>query len=240
MTKRYRLLDLFGGAGGCAMGYMQAGFLVVSVDNRPMPRNPAHRFVQADALEFAREHGHRFDAIHWSPPCQRFSAMSARWPDRREQHPDLIGPSRELSLLLGKPYIIENVTGAPLQNPIMLCGTMFGLGTREGSQLRRHRLFESNVPIFPPRSCAHNDGSPIGVYGGGQHPARRRPATIGVWGNAGGTSARDGLAHYGAEARREAMGIDWMKGKELSQSIPPAYTRWLGRQVIDWLDGRHP
>jgi DNA (cytosine-5)-methyltransferase 1 len=79
---------------------------------------------------------------------------------------------------------------------------------------------------------AHNNGSAIGVYGGGQHPQRRRPATIGVWGNAGGFSKRDNLAHYDTAARAEVMGIDWMRGPELSEAIPPAYTEWIGRELM--------
>lgn len=213
------------------MGYHRAGFEVVGVDIAPQPNYP-FEFHQADALEYATEHGHEFDAIHASPPCQKYSSMTkGRWQDR--QHPDLVAPTRELLEALGKPYVIENVVGAPLVNPVQLCGTMFGLQTSEGSQLRRHRLFECSwdaLILVPP--CSHNDGSPIGVYGGGQHPLRRRHATIGVWGNAGGHSTRDNLDHYGIEARREAMGIDWTTGSELSEAIPPAYTEFMGRQLM--------
>lgn len=229
MSDRPRLLDLFCGAGGAGMGYFRAGFNVVGVDIKPQPRYP-FAFVQADALDYAAEHGHEYDAIHASPPCQKYSAMTKRrWQDR--EHPDLVAPTRALLIDTGLPYIIENVVGAPLINPVMLCGTMFGLQTTEGSQLRRHRLFELSFYCLTP-PCDHNDGSPIGVYGGGQHPDRRRPATIGVWGNAGGHSERDNLDHYGMDARREVMGIDWMTGRELSQAIPPAYTEFIGRQLI--------
>lgn len=159
-------------------------------------------------------------------------------------HPDLIGPIRELLVRSGKPYVIENVEGAPLINPILLCGTMFNLRTLAGtlfglfgeeeaySQLRRHRLFECSFPIEVTMKCRHNDGSAIGVYGGGQHPLRKRPATVAVYGNAGGSSKRDGLLHFGVEARKEAMGIDWMTGSELSQAIPPAYTEFIGKHFI--------
>lgn len=129
-----------------------------------------------------------------------------------------------------------------LKNPVMLCGSMFGLETRFGSQLRRHRLFETSFPISYVPECNHKKGSVIGVYGGGQHPGRRYhrddagelvaqrkriPATITVTGNSGGSSNRDGIAMFGTQDRRDAMGIQWMSGKELSQAIPPAYT--LGR-----------
>jgi DNA (cytosine-5)-methyltransferase 1 len=227
-----RLLDLFCGAGGCGMGYHRAGFDVVGVDLKNQKRYP-FEFHQGDAVAFLAEHGHEFDAIHASPPCQKFSAMTKRW-GRQDEHPDLVGPIRELLKSLGKPYVIENVVGSPLIDPLMLCGTMFGLQTSEGSQLRRHRLFESNCVLLSPGSCQHNDGSAIGVYGGGQHPNRRRPATIGIWGNSGGSSKRDGLDHYGVDARKEAMGIDWMTGPELSQAIPPAYTEFIGRQLMGY------
>lgn len=231
---RPRLLDLFCCAGGAAMGYQHTGFDVTGVDIRPQPHYP-FEFVQADALEYLAAHGHEYDAIHASPPCQKYSTMTkGRWQDRK--HPDLIAPTRALLVQSGVPYVIENVGGAPLINPVMLCGTMFGLQTSEGSQLRRHRLFEcswASLILTPP--CNHNDGSPIGVYGGGQNPARRRPATIGVWGNAGGHSERDNLDHYGIDARREAMGIDWTSGPELSEAIPPAYTEFVGHHLIQAL-----
>ena len=230
---RPRLLDLFCGAGGAAMGYHRAGFDVVGVDIQPQPRFP-FAFVRGDALNPPVRLSD-FDLIHASPPCQRFSSMTrGRWQDR--EHRDLLTPTREMLQASGVPYIIENVVGAPLVNPILLCGTMFGLGTSFGAQLRRHRLFEAPWFFALAPECQHNDGSPIGVYGGGQHPARRRPATVGVWGNAGGQSNRDGVLQYSVEERRRAMGIDWMSGEELSEAIPPAYTEWLGRQMLTALE----
>lgn len=230
---RPRLLDLFCGGGGAAMGYHRAGFEVVGVDINPQPRFP-FAFVQGDALDFVRNEASGFVGIHASPPCQKYSAMTrGRWQSR--DHPDLVGPTRELLIATGLPYIIENVVGAPLLNAMMLCGTMFGLRTADGAQLRRHRLFECPWWFDLVPQCQHNNGSPIGVYGGGQHPDRRRPATIGVWGNAGGFSKRDGVQHYGEDARREAMGIDWMRGKELSEAIPPVYTEFLGRAMFAYI-----
>lgn len=229
-----KLLDLFCCAGGAGMGYHRAGFEVVGVDIDPQPRYP-FEFHQADALEYLAEHGHEFDVIHASPPCQHYSTMTkGRWQDRLESHPDLIAPVRALLQKIGKPYVIENVEGAraELVNPILLCGTMFGLQTKHGSQLRRHRYFEMSIPMFLVPTCQHNKGSVIGVYGGGQNPARRRPATIGVWGHAGGSSNRDNLISFGTDDRREAMGIDWMVGDELSEAIPPAYTEYIGSQLF--------
>lgn len=231
------------------MGYHRAGFEVVGVDIRPQPRFP-FEFIQGDALR-PPIHLEDFDAVHASPPCQAFSAMrKGRWKDR--QHADLIGPIRERLVGSELPYVIENVPGAPLRANLLLCGTMFRLQTTEGSQLRRHRIFECSFSVGLTPPCAHNEYAAIGVYGGGQHPQRRynesnrrvrvpagaeyrRPATIGVWGNAGGRSKRDGLDHYGVEKRREAMGIDWMTGKELSEAIPPAYTEFIGRRLLEAL-----
>lgn len=234
--RAYSLLDLFCGAGGAAMGYHRAGFgRIVGVDIRPMPRYP-FEFVQADALEYVAEHGHEFDAIHASPPCQRYSMMRrGRWQDRK--HPDLIAPTREALRATGKPYVIENVMGAAgaLIDPVMLCGTMFGLQTEFGSQLRRHRLFECPWWFGLMPQCCHNNGSAIGVYGGGQHPQRKRPATVGVWGGAAACSTRDGVLHFSTRERAQVMGIDWMTCDELSQAIPPAYTEFIGRQLLEAL-----
>ena len=229
---RPRLLDAFCGAGGAGEGYARSGFDVTGIDNRPMPRNP-HTFIQVDALEYIAAHGHEYDVIHASPPCQAHSAMKTM-PNAKD-HADLIPETRELLRATGLPYVIENVVGAPLVNPITLCGTMFGLGTGD-AELRRHRLFELHgfeVLLTPP--CNHGgrgrERRVIGVYGGHGRDRRRRPATVGVWGNAGGMSKRGGVLQFSTDERREAMGIDWMNGMELSQAIPPAYTEFIGRQL---------
>ena len=231
-----RLLDLFCGAGGCSMGYHRAGFEVVGVDINPQPRYP-FEFHQADAMTYPLD---GFDVIHASPPCQAYSTMRrGLWKDRC--HPDLISAIRERLVAAGVPFVIENVENARrlLISPVRLCGTSFGLGTKEGNQLRRHRYFECSfgMPLAPP--CQHNGYSAVPVYGGGQngdyHHPRRKPKTIGVWGHAGGSSKRDGLVQFGTAARREAMGIDWMTGDELSEAIPPAYTEWIGKQLMEVL-----
>ena len=227
-----KLLDLFCKAGGAGMGYHRAGYEVTGVDIEPQPRYP-FKFIQADALEYLREHWQEYDVIHASPPCQRYSGMTkGRWQDRIDAHPDLVEPIRELLIMSGRPYIIENVVGAPLINPVMLCGSMFGLQSKAGNPLYRHRLFETSFQVGLTPPCQHNKASAIGVYGGGQNPSRRKTLPpVAVYVHSGGTSKR-GDATFGIEARREAMGIDWMTGNELSQAIPPAYTEYIARFIL--------
>lgn len=216
-----RLLDLFCKAGGASAGYARAGFEVVGVDIEPQPHYP-FEFHQADALTYPLD---GFDVIHASPPCQRFSSIS-RVHGVSDDHPDLIEVIRRRLVDSGKPYVIENVVGAPLLNPIICCGSSFGLGAvcRDGAwrQLRRHRLFESNAALLAP-SCCHQ-GEPVGVYGNGGEQAKT------VW-NGGPNRGYMGTR----TERREAMGIDWMAHAELSQAIPPAYTEFIGRQLMEAL-----
>lgn len=223
--KRPKLLDLFCGAGGAGMGYHRAGFDVVGVDIKFQKRYP-FEFHQADALEYLAGHGHEFDVIHASPPCQAeeltiLANLHRHKKSYRDIHTNLIPDIRRLLVKIDKPYIIENVEGARdyLINPIMLCGTMFGLYTDFYKPLYRHRLFECNPAVwFPPAPCQHwNDRHAIGVHGGGQHPDRQD-----------GTNGQ-----YGIRQRQVAMGIYWMTGKELNQAIPPAYTEWLGKQILE-------
>ena len=217
-----RLLDLFCGAGGASMGYHRAGFTeVVGVDLRPQPHYP-FTFLQGDWLEQGLPVAQRWlaeglpFAVHASPPCQAYSSMTKRWA-RSSAHPDLVAPTRELLRSLRVPYVIENVMGAPLEAPTMLCGSMFGL--RSGRwQLYRHRIFEASFDLWPPASCAH-EGPALPVYGG-----------------SGGSSKRDGLKFPGVEAWREGMGIDWMTVAELGQSIPPAYTQHIGAALLRALE----
>jgi DNA (cytosine-5)-methyltransferase 1 len=206
-----RLLDLFCGAGGAAMGYHRAGFDVVGVDIEPQPNYP-FMFIQHDALCYLDdvvEAGMRFDAIHASPPCQAHSSLKARWRDR--EHADFLAETQERLRDLVLPYVIENVVGAPLDHPVTLCGSMFGL------DVRRHRLFEASFPMLIP-PC--------------QHAAQDR--IVQVNGHPGGSSLRDGERHSAAEWR-EAMGIDWMTTKELAQAIPPAYTQYIGERLFEHL-----
>lgn len=211
-----RLLDLFSGAGGAARGYQRAGFHVTGIDNRPQPRYAGDVFIQADALTYCAEHGHEFDAIHASPPCQAYiSGLGALNRKYGHSHPELIKPTRDALRRSQRPYVIENVVGAPLLEPIVLCGSAFGL------RVRRHRVFECSVLLLAP-GCTH----------------KRQGRTIGVYGNKGSGELQEhplGGWFYRAKSDQEAgdaMGIDWMRWKELTQAIPPAYTELIGRQLI--------
>ena len=211
--RKPRLLDLFCGAGGCSTGYERAGFDVHGVDIKQQPHYRGE-FTCGDALEFLQRFGLEYDAIHASPPCQAHCSLNQMW--NAKQHLSLIEPTRRLLVATGKPWVIENVVGAPLRNPLTLCGTMFGLKTR-GAELRRHRLFETSFPIIVRPVCQHGqEPRVIGVYGGHGRDRRRTVNT----------------QDFPVSARREAMGIEWMAGTELSQAIPPAYTEWIGKHLI--------
>lgn len=226
---RPKLLDLFCCAGGAGMGYHLAGFDVVGVDIRPQRRYP-FEFIQADCLSIDMDFIRSFDAIHASPPCQAHSKIS-RVSGRQEHHVDRIEETRALLEASGLPWIMENVEGAPLRDPFMLCGSMFGLGTSCGAQLRRHRLFETNWFVGLQPECSHG-GSVVGVYGGHAHDRRRKTITVtGSTPQMNVIRNRSRLTFPVDEARR-AMGIDWMTMAELSQAIPPAYTEFLGKRLL--------
>lgn len=180
------------------MGYHLAGYEVVGVDIRPQPHYP-FTFIQEDALTFPLV---GFDLIHASPPCQFASVLTAQ---HRSKHPNLIPAIRERLQAEGRPYVIENVAGARahLHNPVMLCGSMFGL------DVWRHRYFETSFPLFAPACCNHSN-VPVLVSGSPRRNGDRTEPTT--------------------QARRDAMGIQWMTRTELDQAIPPAYTRWIGSE----------
>ncbi|KKM60879.1 hypothetical protein LCGC14_1537420 [marine sediment metagenome] len=211
------------------MGLHRAGFDVVGVDIEPQKNYP-FEFHQADAMTYPLK---GFDAYWASPPCQKFTAM--RTMHNAKEHDDLLTPTRERLVATAKPYIMENVPGAPMTGAyVILCGTMFGLGTGD-AELRRHRLFElEGFYLLTPRCMHYHRGRvTIGNYGDGNGRAyRKHPATVGVYGGAGGQSIRDGTQQFSTDQRREAMGIDWMSGDELSQAIPPAYSEYIGTQLM--------
>jgi len=216
---RPRLLDLFCGAGGAAAGYVQAGFDVVGVDSAPQPHYP-YEFIQADALAYLNAADlTRFDVIHASPVCKGYSAANNI---RQKTYPLLIAQTRQRLQEIGKPYIIENVvmTGkwrGHMPSAVVLCGTMFGL------KVYRHRYFESSHLLFTPQACTHPhallDGY-VCIYGD-----VIRGRQVGRTGNH--------YTRYSNAVGRAAMGIDWhVTQKELSQAIPPAYTDYLGAQLL--------
>ncbi len=218
-----RLLDLFCGAGGATKGYQRAGFYVVGVDIKPQPRYCGDEFVQADALEYVEIYGHEFDAFHASPPCQGYLNEHFRVTPSghiRKDHPRLIGTTRELLTAIGRPFVIENIESArkQMQSPMTLCGTSFGL------PLKRHRCFESSELLLA-RACSHLTEP--------KYPTQFRPKKgsnplachVQVYGNS-----------KGAALWPAAMGIDWMQRRELAQAIPPAYTEFIGAQLLQALE----
>jgi DNA (cytosine-5)-methyltransferase 1 len=210
-----RLLDLFCCAGGAGMGYHQAGFEVVGVDIRPQPKYP-FAFVMAEALSMDSA---GFDAIHASPPCQAHSTISHV---SGREHVDLIPETRAFLERSGLPWVMENVPGAPLREPFLLCGTMFGLRTGCGAELRRHRYFETNWWVGLQPQCRHD----------------RSRATITVTGSVAQQNVvrNEERVTFSASETRRAMGIDWMTMADLSQAIPPAYTHFIGCQLLDHIE----
>jgi len=223
-------LDLYCGVGGITRGLQRAGFTVVGVDVNHQPRYCGDVFVRMDALvaldellSGAEVGGYRladFTSAHASAPCKRFTVANAVHTNLRptlfDPHPDLLSPTRELLKATGLPYVIENVPGAPLVDPVTLCGSMFGL------RVRRHRLFETNWKLQVP-DCRHDlQEEVVGVYGNGGAWTRTQPG--------GG-----GRKVVGAEAAA-ALGIDWTDHQpELAQAIPPAYAEYIGKQLVDHL-----
>lgn len=238
ISARPRLLDLFCCAGGAAEGYSRAGFEVVGVDIKPQPHYPFEfwRFDAVEILEYAvRGIGalgsgilgpfnygvSTFDVIHASPPCQAYSDLKTKLTWKR--YPKLIAPVRDLLRATGKPYVIENVEGAPLHDPVMLCGTMF-----PGLRVLRHRLFETNFPLVTPPH--------------GKHPLvfthDKRKAHYGQLDQDTAFVQVTGGGNCTVANKRAAMEIDWMTGAELNEAIPPAYTHWIGTYLMAEVERR--
>jgi DNA (cytosine-5)-methyltransferase 1 len=225
---RPRLLELCGAEGGATVGYQWAGFHVTAVDldRAALARNPADVTVQADALDYLAEHGHRFDAVHASFPCQRWTANGAN--PAASNWPDLITPGRALLDATGRPWVMENVPKAPLRRDLVLCGTHFSLaaddvdGTR--LHLRRHRVFESNVLLLSPGPCKHPRGVQwAGVYGGAR--GNKTDARM---------IRRGGYVPPDAGVQSALLGgVDWMTGKGRRECIPSAYAWFIGAQLVD-------
>jgi DNA (cytosine-5)-methyltransferase 1 len=210
-----KLLDLFCGVGGASVGYHQAGFEVHGVDLKHGKRYP-FTYLRANVLDILGddEYINQFDVIHASPPCQTHSITKhlRNAQGKSTSKIDLIPETRAALIASGKPYIIENVPGSPLINPIQLCGSSFGL------KVRRHRLFESNMPLIGSK-CDHKaQGRPVGVYGSLNDEIPK-----------GGKTAST------IDEARKAMDMDWAIWAELVEAIPPAFTKYLGGQIANWL-----
>lgn len=214
---RPRLLDLYCAAGGAGMGYHRAGFDVVGVDINPQPHYP-FEFIRADCLSLNLDFLRSFDAIHASPPCQLYTRKTATWGRERKHwtdHPDLLEPTRKMLEEAGRPYIIENVVGAPMRCDVMLCGTMFGL------RIIKHRQFELSFPVaYLLPECDHSD-----VYnpwqGKGRTAEKFREAQDTPWlPMAGGASRKAGISG------------------DLYNAIPPAFTEWLGAHLLQEISSK--
>jgi DNA (cytosine-5)-methyltransferase 1 len=208
------LLDLFCGSGGAGKGYADAGFDVVGVDLEPQPFYP-FPFIQQDALQFL-EYGvlSVFSAIHASPPCQHHSALARGNNGNQGDYPELIEPTRRLLQKTGLPFVIENVVGAPLRDPVQLCGEMFGL------PVIRHRRFETNWPLQQPPHIKHR-----GRVAGCRHGEWFEGPYFAVHGDGGGKGS---LADW-----QQAMGMPWVpQKKRIAQAIPPAYTQFIGKELL--------
>lgn len=217
-----RLLDLFCCAGGAAVGYARAGFEVVGVDIA-FQKNYPFEFHQGDALAYVTEHGHEFDVIHASPPCQHYSTLTRGNRGRGEErdHPDLVAATREALEAVGKPYIIENVASAPLRQDVTLRGLMFGL------KVFRHRLFEAGGWTVEPIAHPSHKGHRVA---GWNHGVKHDGDMFAVYGEGGGKGT--------VEQWQAAMGIGHTRDRrELAEAIPPAFTEHLGRQLLAHLQG---
>ena len=214
---RPRLLDLFCGAGGAAVGYHRAGFEVVGVDIAKQPHFP-FEFHQADALTFPLD---GFDAIHASPPCQHYTRLRTLPWLRDRVYWESIPPTMALVRASGVPWVVENVESRAAANALgsawFLCGTMFGLRWDDGRQLYRHRIFASSEFALAP---AHPRHESVLVAG----PPLKNRGRLNNGYVVGG--------HQNGLRAKNALGIDWMTGNELSQSVPPAYTLWIGAQLL--------
>jgi DNA (cytosine-5)-methyltransferase 1 len=218
------LLDLFCGAGGAAMGYYRAGFDVVGVDIKPQPHYPFD-FVWSDVLTGWPWGGYGgFDAIHASPPCQGYSNLR-----RKIEHPRLIAPVRKMLRESGLPYVIENIEDArrELISPVRMCGSTFDLN------VRRHRWFECSFPVMVP-PCQH-DGREIRAYYGKKGWLVWTPGAAAVQ-----KQGRKPILRGKVEQAPEDMGIDWMTWDELREAIPPAYTEFIGSQLLEHLKRSEP
>ena len=212
-----KLLDLFCGAGGAGMGYMDAGFDVTGVDIAWQDDYPGD-FIDGDALAYLAAHGHEYDVIHASPPCQASSALT-KGTNKGREYLNLIPATRALLALHEVPTVIENVQGSDLRRDMTLCGEMFGLA------VIRHRYFEvSGFPAIAPEHKKHR-----GRVAGYRHGAWYDGPYFAVYGEGGGKGT--------VKQWQDAMDMHWTnKRKSIAEAIPPAYTRFIGGQLIQLLE----
>jgi DNA (cytosine-5)-methyltransferase 1 len=232
------LLDTYCGQGGASWGYYQAGYDVVGVDLNPANGNRyPFEFHTGDAVEFIRLYGHQFDAIHASPPCQSYSIATAGNQAARDKYPRLIAATRAALQATGRPWVIENVEQArsELVDPLLLCGRMFGLGADDADGvplvLDRHRLFESNTPISAPAHPKHGAQQVAGVYGGSRRSSKPN-ATPADDRHAARYERKGGYVPRSKTVQQALLGIDWMTVRGMQESIPPAYSRHIGAQLL--------
>jgi DNA (cytosine-5)-methyltransferase 1 len=242
------LLDLFRGEAGASAGYIRAGFDVTGIDIKPLGHRGPGEFIQGDALAYLAEHGHEYDVIHASPPCQGYSIATAGNPGARAKHKRLIAATRELLMLTGRPWVIENVEQAigQMHSPITLCGRMFTLEAidedGEPLVLDRHRLFESNIELkYPPHPRHERDERSVGgVYGGARRAKRLPGETLAEVAPRDRYAAKyerhGGYVPRSKRVQQELLGIDWMSVKGMQESIPPVYAEYVGRQLMAHLE----
>lgn len=215
------LLDLYAGVGGAARGYQDAGFYVIGVDHEPQPDYAGDEFIQDDVLSYLRHvpwKSRHIVGAHASPPCQASSALT-KGTNKGRQYEQLIPQTRKLLSTMGLPTVIENVQGSDLRRDLTLCGEMFGL------DVIRHRYFECSFPVVQPAHIKHR-----GRVKGMRHGVWYEGVYWAVYGEGGGKGS---VADW-----RGAMGIDWTwDRKSIAEAIPPAYTNYVGLQLMKHLEG---
>ena len=209
--EKLKLLDLYCCGGGAGYGYELAGFDVTGVDIETQP-NHRGKFILDDAIQYLKNHYQEYDIIHASPPCQKYSKSSMQFRLIGKEYPDLIEITRNELIKTGKPYIIENVPGSPLIDPVILCGSMFGMRTY------RHRHFESNMPLSAPIHLKHIVAN--------AKMGRKAKANENI----------QYVGHFsGLKEVRDMTGLYWLNQYELAQSVPPQYTEYIGKKVMWYL-----
>ena len=229
MTRRPRLLDLFCKAGGCSVGYHRAGFDVVGIDHEPQKHYP-FEFHRLDWREGLARFAGEVDVIHASPPCQAYSITNNMPNVSSAVHPDMVADVRRALEASGKLWVIENVLGAPLHCAALVCGLALGLG------VKRHRYFEANIFLFGTTCPPGHKASFLTIFGNDVLERTGGKTWVTVCGG-GAPAHKDGRRRATVAVARVAMGIDWMTRDELSQAIPPAYTEFIGRQLIRAIEG---